>query len=339
MAARKTSKATARRSSSKIPKLNLNEPEDDEEEDDDEDVEVAQQLLTYNASTHAIYPIGTPTYNPVSHVAIPVDTHFALVNAKASLDASSVALNQSNNRQIESLVLGFSTGNSQLQEQISKDREYADRQRAIADEYRDKYIKTERSLSEMMRQSEDAKLERERLQADARNADRAMERLELELNAKLRGKQQELDALKSASAPVFLALGTGLSGVISQYAGKMAGVATTPASPALGGPAAAPAAPPTPQVRVSGDRTEEFKGAFRDVYESLGPQAIAGLRAVVCSTVLGATGAPPLPKEVKDGLLMAILSDAGEDKVRALMAEAGNAYVAVEAPAAANAPN
>lgn len=315
MAAARRSRSPGQRPS--IPKLIVEEPEG---EDADQAADLREPQFCM--------------YDPVTHVAVPVDSYYALINAKTALDERSLALVQADAKKVESLVMGFSTGNSQLQDQIAKEREFSDRQRALADNYREQLEKKERQLSEMIRQSEDAKLERERLAADMRRAEMMNERLEMELNAKLKQEQAKLDAMKTASAPVFAAVGQGLGGLLAQYTGKAAlsasGASTLPSSSNPDGAA--------PQVQVSLDGVEDFRNAFLQVYNTLGPQSVAGLRAVVCSAVLAAHGAPALPKSVKDGLMISIMSDAGSDKVQVLLQESGRAYCVAEA-STATAPN
>jgi len=329
MAASRGKKTPARK-----PKKAIEREEEADEEEEEEDDEVVKTLASFNPETHALYCF-------ITHTCLTNEAHAELLSSKNALDDRAAALIEGDAKRSETMFMGFQANAGIHQEQLQRAYEFGNMQRDEAERQRARVSQVEMELSRMIRQSEDAKLERDRLSADIQRGQMSLQRLEAELDAKVRQRQAELEAVKQVSAPVFAVAGQGLAALIAQYgANKIPGLA------AAGNAAVAAANQPQPngangangksngkpvaEVDLNLDDTEAFKKAFLDVFNTLGPRSLACLRALVCSNAL--PGAPPVPAVVGEVLLGCIMEDAGQENVMALLRAAGQAYVS-EPPA------
>ena len=301
----------------------------------------------YNPATHGLYPLETM-------IPVPTVSFHELVVDKKELDRRSLDLTKADAARVESLVIGFSTNQEQLSSQIRNERDYSETLRKQRDEYALRNSETERRLNEMIRQSEDAKLERERLQAELRRAELMNQRFDMEMTQRTNVRKLELDAVRQAAAPVFAAAGMGVSKLLSEWTSKNIGASAAPGLPAQpgangangangNGSASHNSAGEGPPIRVNLALTAEWRIALQAVWDSLSPEADAHVRAILASTLLAQFGAPPAPEEVKKVLFALVERDAGQDKIRDLFTTTAQAYVAeevAEAPAHASpAPN
>ena len=237
-----------------------------------------------------------PTYDPATHTCIPHETLHALVRAKSELDAYSLKAAEADAKKVESLIMGFSTNASLQGDQLARAYEFGNAQRDEAERLRKQVTDKDLELSHMVRQSEEAKLERERLAAEVERGRLGVKRLEAELSHKLQMKEAELETVRRASAPVFAAAGQGLQQLLMAYGpqlmAKVAGVSAgsgglPPAQSTDAKDAKTPGSgDSSPVVRVSGERIEEWRTAFLAVFNASGPTAIACLRAATCSAII-----------------------------------------------------
>jgi hypothetical protein len=317
-------------SAKKPPKVVEAEPEEDEEEDDEE--VTPKQVLA--------------TYDPATHVCVPADTFHLLLQAKQQVDEADIRRTEADARRIqldkerhEATFSSFATGANLQADQIQRAYEFGNMQRDEAERQRSRVSHVEMQMAQMVRQSEDAKLERDRLAADLTRGQVALERLEMELKSKQAMRQAELDAVKEVSKPVFAVAGQGLMQFLMTVAQKNAGVPGVPGMGPPGGlPAGAPVGPTAagrsqPEVDLFLENTDEFKAAWSAVYDKLTPRSIACLRALVCSAL---PNAPDFPDHVKDRLMRWVVEDAGDIEVMTLLKASATAYVEVEPPAGAN---
>lgn len=293
------------------------------------------------------------TYDPDTHVCVPADTFHVLVQAKHEVDQRALTLIEADAKRTEVQYMGFQANAGIQQEQLARAYEYGNHQRDEAERQRARVTQVEMQMAQMVRQSEDAKLERDRLAADLQRGQASLQRLEMELAAKQQLRQAELDAVKEVSRPVFAVAGQGLMQLLAQIGKNSMSPPGTglPAASSNGAPPGqAPSAPPgqpgqaapqqqpppqpqapTEQYDLYTENTDEFRAAFAAVFDKLTPRSVACLRALVCSAL---PGAPAFPDHVKQNLLQWVVEDAGEARVMKLLNESRTAYVVESSPPA-----
>ena len=307
--------------------------DEDEDDDDDEDEPAGRsksQLLAYD---------------PRTHIALSVEDHHLLLANKAETDRGALAHIGAMRQQMETQFTGWSKGAEIDEKRRERDLALIDQQRELISTFQSKVYEKDMELSRLVRQSEDAKLERERLAADVHRMETANAQLQMTLSSQERMKQMELDALRKAAEPAFGTVAALLRNVMSQYfpAGGAPGSAPgMGGAPAAGLPAGAPAggAQARGTFRVSEAGTDEFRAALFETLGTLGPGALARLRALLCSGLLPPFGvqAPPVSQELLTDLVTHVQSDAGSHIV-ALLHLCEAAYVVEGRPSAASQPN
>src|SRR5271166_6516737 len=165
---------------------------DDEDEDDLEDDESEKPVFA--------------RYNTATHIAITHENFSTMLQGKATADdavATYVRAQQAHvHEAAESFNAVYVGGNRVLLHQLETTNKLLDAKQEHNDLLRKEVADAERRMSEMIRQSEDAKLERERLAADLERSRHALQRYEMELETKQAIRKDELDAVVRVSAPV-----------------------------------------------------------------------------------------------------------------------------------------
>lgn len=298
----------AAESEAEIARLRAALEERDNDEDDDEPEE----------------PTGLASFDPRTHAVVTHEVLASLVSAKSRNDEASADFIAKTTAQSETLFTGFSTMGAMGAGQLEASYKFGNAQRDEAARLQKELAAKDLQVANMVRASEEARLERDHLSAEMERGRMSLQRLQMELDSKLAQKQAELDAVRVSAAPIFAAAGQGLTALLLAHGPKLAGLGGgLPAAPApTPGPDAQPPAP-----RVSTDGTESFKAAFAAVYEKLSPEALACLRAITCSQVLRGHGAPPIPAGLTEQLISFVMRDAGEECVLALLHTCRQAYV------------
>jgi hypothetical protein len=310
------------------------EREEEEDELDEEDDE--HPLAVYDPAVFGIYALAT-------HSAVPNEHLSALNQGGRQLRELVQTTTAALAKQQEGLFTGYSVNSQLASDQLKSAYSYGDAQRTRADDLQQALAKKDLEIANMVRQSEEAKLEYERLQAEKRRGEQSLERLEMELNAKLQARQAELVAVQRAAAPVFGAVAQGITMAVQHY-GLKAVAGGLPSAPSQqSGAAVNTAGAPEAQVSTEG-AAEWLATVVADLQTLRTPRVAACLRAMLCSYALGDFDAPPLPKVVNKQLLFDLLvEEIGQAKVVALLESCRAAYV-TEPPAAtqatgASAPN
>jgi hypothetical protein len=314
MAAKRAAKTLTRKPAK------ASEVEDDEEDEDDE----PEKVLA--------------TYDPESHVCVPAETFHLLIQAKEEVDKRAIALIEADAQRAQTLFTGFQVGAGIQQDQLKGAYEYGNNQREEAERYRRRVSEIEMDMAKMVRQSEDAKLERDRLAAELKRGEQALERLEMELKLKNDLRKAELDAVQRAAAPVFAVAAQGIAGLMAQHI-HMPALPAKPNETSASGQVNGHAPPVSnaPVVTVSADDTDTWKAVFLDVFNGLGPKSLACLRAITSSATV--PGAPPVPALVRENLIGFVMQDVGEQKVMALLHASAAAYSEAPSPSVAPVTN
>jgi hypothetical protein len=300
-----------------------------------DDGEGEAKFATYDPSVFGVYNLHT-------HSAVPNEVYSSLTQGDRQLKELVVATTQQTAKQHESLFTGFSVNSELTSRALQSAQTYGEMQRDRADKLREDLAAKDREIAGMLRASEEATLEKKRLEAQIMQGQQALERLELELAAKSRDKKAELDAVRSASAPVFNALASVVPALMGAAAGKfIGGGGGTAGLPSASG-SGAPTKDGPPEAQVSMTGAAEWQAmVVEDLQMLKSPRVAACLRAMLCSYALGDHGAPPLPSVVSKKLLFELLvEELGQERTAALLMSCKEAYVA-ESPQAqqATAPN
>jgi hypothetical protein len=339
--AKKTAKKAAKKSTTKKP-VAVASPSDLEEEgkgeeekqeaEDPEGEDPELVLLTYDPETQGVYNLETQgVFNLETQTVMPAGAVEALTVTKQTINKDSIAFFESQNKQYETFFTGFTATAAVTQSRITDDRDYIRSLREEGDQLRRALMDKEMEIAKMIRASEEAQLERQRLAAEVERGQQLLERVELEHRHKEALRRADLDAVAKTSAPVVAAFAKQVPFLMASMFSGAKGTAN--GAPA-GLPAPTPATPgKAPEPGVSGEGTDEFRALFADVYNTLGNESLACLRAIMCSYAI--PGAPPMPKIVSDCLIRFVTQDTPVDKLQALMMHvASSAYIEPPADAA-----
>lgn len=283
----------------------------------------------------------TAYYNPLTHTAISSADLALLLRAKADNDRAAEELKRDTARQQEAMFSGYSHQHEQYRVTRDRDIEYIASLREDADRQRERVAQLQMENANMVRQSEDAKLERDRMSADIQRMQLANERLQIEMEGRLRERDSMYRALAQLGSPTAAALGQALGTFVSGKFGIPGLPGMSGASPVAGGPQGLPgtpgATPPgapagAPRSRVNFDFTEDFANTFNDVWNACGPESRAYFRAFFASHLLASQGAPPVTENFLRELVDLVIRDAGMERASAFFLACAPAYTSVEAP-------
>jgi len=199
-------------------------------------------------------------------------------------------------------------------------------------QYQEEIHKRNGEISEMVRQSEEARLKREEQAHQLKAKELDLQARAMELSAE---KDKFRETLKLIS-PLVMAGGMGLKDFIEEKMRGNRGNAASGAAPGQGGgglPGPVPAgngqAPangangaPAPRYRVTLDHIDEWRAFVALAFANIKPETAALLRALVACGLSGPQG----PKMPMDDVIAALRADLGDDAMLGFMRLTGEGW-------------
>jgi hypothetical protein len=283
------------------------------------------------------------SYDPRVEVVVRRDVWDALMLSKSRNDDAATRFAEQMRQREEGTFAAFANNADINEKQRRADIEYGNEQRKRGDALQEKLNEASGTIAKMIRESEEAALQRKRIEADLERAHLSNERTGMELHAQNQRHAIDVNAFAQHMAPTAQVLAQGLMMIIKQYVPViMSSVAGGAGVAAAGAPANAPqgatgglpgngaqGGAPAEVLRPNPNQTADFQVALVGVVSSCSPETMSYARAIMSSHILAQAGVPPPPQDVAENFFGLVVRDAGEAKVKALLDSLKIAYVHV----------